>query len=134
MRWLDRVAASLGKVVLVVIVLAGCAPSGASTAQPPPTTGAIVDGFPLGRDAQPSPDAATAALAIQALDQRMPGHPAIVTAKAYEEDEALVYGPNEARSGLMRIYVYELADGSFHAAGVYCGVPSCVPWPVYKGQ
>lgn len=127
-----------GKVALALFVLAGCAQNAPATAVSVPTTGAIVDGFPLGRvpaaDAPTAPDAATAALGVQALDQRMPGHPAIVSAKAYDEDLSLVYGPNGARSGVMWIYLYQLADGSYHAAGVYCGVGGCVPWPVYKGQ
>ena len=124
---MDEILGNAAKVALVLLLITGCG-------QSRPVTGAIVDGFPLGREAEPTPDAATAALAVQALDQRMPGHPAIVAAKAYDEDGSLVYGPNTARSGSMRIYVYQLADGSYHAAGVYCGVGGCWPWPIYEGN
>jgi hypothetical protein len=123
-----------GKAALALFVFAGCAQGAPSSAKPAPTTGAIVDGFPLGHVAEPTPNAATAALAVQALDQRMPSHPTIVAATAYNEDLSLVYGPNDARSGVMTIYLYELADGSYHAAGVYCSVAGCTPWPVYKGR
>lgn len=94
-----------------------------------PTTGSIVDGFPLGAPA--GSDAQIAAKATTALDQAQPGHAAIVSSRAYREDLQLVYGAGSARSGTMTIFVFALADGSYHAAGVYCGVTDCEPWPVY---
>lgn len=114
----------------VSLAVAACATPGSAAA---PTSGAIVDGFPLGRvtNAAPGPD--VEALAAQALDVRMPGHAAIVSAVSYDEDLALVYGPEAVRSGSMTIYLFLLADGSYHATGVYCGVGGCHPWPVYKG-
>ena len=118
-------------VLLAVAVLAGCAQSASGGAAPTP--GAIVDGFPLGslRNSLPEPD--VAALGVRALDSRIPGHAPIVTATAYNENMALVYGSDAVRSGSMTVYLYLLADGSYHAAGVYCGVGGCSPWPVYKG-
>jgi hypothetical protein len=118
--------------LLAVVVLGGCAqPASRSGAAPGP--GAIVDGFPLGTLRDPLPEPDVTALAVKALDERMPGHPAIVSATAYNEDVALIYGPGTARSGSMTIYLYLLADGSYHAAGVYCGVGGCAAWPVYTG-
>jgi hypothetical protein len=78
------------------------------------------------------PDPAVPALAVTALDEARPGHAAIVSMVAYEEDIHLGYGPGAARSGGMTVFVFTLADGSYHAAGVYCTVGGCHPWPVYR--
>ena len=51
---------------------------------------------------------------------------------AYHEDVSLVYGPDAARSGAMTVFVFGLADGSYHATGVYCGPGGCQPWPIYQ--
>jgi hypothetical protein len=81
------------------------------------------------------PGADVEALAVQALDTRLPGHSAIVSMSAHREDltNTTIY-PNQpvGRSGTMTVYVFALADGSYHAAGVYCGVGGCQPWPVYQ--
>ena len=98
----------------------------------PPTTGSVVDGFPLGTALQPAPDADVAALGVAALNEAVPGHPSVVSATAYHEDLALLYGTGVHRSGTVTIYVYALADGTYHAAGVYCGPAGCQPWPVYR--
>jgi hypothetical protein len=115
--------------VALSLLLAACS---STIGGSPPTTGSIVDGFPLGPLLHPTPPPDVQALAADALDKRMSGHAAILSASAYQEDIALVYGPDAARSGTMTVYVFKLADASYHAAGVYCGVGGCTPWPVYR--
>jgi hypothetical protein len=117
-----------------VVILAGCAPSGGAA----PSPGAVVDGFPLGPLMDPAtvhgqnvPEAEVEALGLKALDERMPGHPAVVSAVAYNEDlgDPLAI----THSGQMTVYVYLLADGSYHAAGVLCTPGGCFPVQVYGG-
>lgn len=115
--------------VALSVLLAGCGAAGGATA---PTTGAIVDGFPLGPALSPVPSPDIEPLAAAALDQRVPGHASIVSAMPYQEDIRLVYSSGSARSGTMTVYVFRLADGSWRAAGVYCSVAGCAPWPVYR--
>jgi hypothetical protein len=114
---------------MLMIALWGCVAA--------PGAGSIVDGFPLDGLVNPVPGADVAALAVQALDKRLPGHAAIITSSAHGEDltNTTIY-PDQpvGRSGTMTVYLFTLADGSYHAAGVYCGVGGCFPWPVYKGQ
>jgi hypothetical protein len=96
-----------------------------------PGTGSIVDGFPLGARADAATAQANEALAIEALETRLGSHADIVSATAYQEDIRLVH-PDAQRSGTLTVYLFALADGSYHAAGVYCGVGGCGPVPVYN--
>jgi hypothetical protein len=119
--------------------------NGLSPAGTVPGPGSVVDGFPIGRLADPVPDPAVAAFAVQALEERLPGHSAVQSSMAYQEDlQNTTIWPDQpvGRSGTLTVYLFHLADGSYHATGVYCGVPSgpptglpgdgCRPWPVYK--
>jgi hypothetical protein len=106
---------ALGIVIVVAGLVIVALGNGLSPAGATPGSGAVVDGFPLGGLADQ--DQVIEAFAAQALDQRMPGHAAVQSATAYREDSRVV------RSGTMTIYLFHLTDGSYHAAGVYCGVP-----------
>jgi hypothetical protein len=101
----------VGVLAIVALIAAACA---ASTQGLAPTSGAIVDGFPLGAVSDPAPSPDLEPVAAAALDVRMPGHAAIVSSSAYQEDTALVYGPGPVRGQLLTIYVFKLADGSNH--------------------
>jgi hypothetical protein len=118
---------------VALLIASGCSAQATSTpGQTPPDAGAIVDGFPLGAVLNPAPDPDMAALAVEALDERVPGHAGVLSGTAYHEDLSLIYGNAGARSGTMTVYVLALADGTYRAAGVYCGVGGCQPWPVYR--
>jgi hypothetical protein len=126
-----RIAAILA--LVIAVGASACTTSTAGGAAP--GSGSIIDGFPLDGLMNPVPGADTEALGIRALDQRVPGHAAIVSSSAHREDmtNASIF-PDQpvARSGTMTVYLFALADGSYHAAGVYCGVGGCRPWPVYQ--
>lgn len=98
----------------------------------PPRPGSIVGGFPLGAPLNNAPEPDIAALGIKALDEGVPGHASIVSATAYHDDMSLIYRNDAARSGTMTVYVFALSDGTYRAAGVYCGPAGCQPWPVYR--
>jgi len=118
---------------VIALIASACSAQAVSTpGQTPPGPGAIVDGFPLGAVLNPAPDSDMAALAVRALDERVPGHAGILSGTAYLEDLNLIFGGGVARSGTMTVYVFALADGTYRAAGVYCGPPGCQPWPVYR--
>jgi len=128
---------SLRLLAATVVIVAGLllawslrsASGGASAGAP--GSGSIVDGFPLGVRIGPAAEQADASLALQALNSRLASHATIVSAMAYQEDIRLVH-PDAQRSGTLTVYLFALADGSYHAAGVYCGVGGCGPVPVYN--
>ncbi len=106
--------------------------------------GTTIDGFPVGDaiscDAAQQ-DAAQQCqdwirLAQAALDQRDPGHAAVVSATVHGEDfgNTTVY-PDQSvlrsRGVGFGIVVFKLADGSERAAGVYCPPNGCVGTPTY---
>jgi hypothetical protein len=134
----DVRATRLSRLALIPLLLAaqiasGCTAQATSTpGESVPRPGSIVDGFPLGAVLSPAPDPATAALGVRALDQRVPGHAGVLSGTAYHEDLQLIFGSSVARSGTMTVYVFALADRTYRAAGVYCGVGGCQPWPVYR--
>jgi hypothetical protein len=60
-------------------------------------------------------------LAATQLDRMAPGHPGTKATALFHE----VLRPGTARSGTMRIVVFELENESMRAIGVYCGVGGC---------
>lgn len=98
-------------------------PQPSASASVPPTTGSIVDGFPVGPAIEANP--AEVALATQALDHRDPGHAAIISVDVYLEQGYL------NRSGSFSVYVFRLADGSYRATGVHCHPGGCDEYEHY---
>jgi hypothetical protein len=91
-----------------------------------------IDGFPIGN---PTPCVQHCAewtqLARTALDQRDPNHAEIAVVRMFNEGHIPdLYGPGVlyTRSGRLTVVVFDLADGSVRATGVYCGVGGCVGW------
>jgi hypothetical protein len=96
----------------------------------------MVDGFPIG---EPVPCAQHCAewtrLARSALDVREHGHAEIVGARTFMEAHIPdLYGPGVlyTRSGTLIVVVFDLADGSVRATGVYCGVGGCRGWTEFN--
>jgi hypothetical protein len=97
-----------------------------------PAAGPIVDGFPIGAPATCAPDRCDewVRLARSVLEDRDPAHAEVINVRIYLEDltNPLLFEPGvlHRRSGTLVVVVFELADGSKRAAGVYCGVGPCI--------
>jgi hypothetical protein len=124
--------------IVVALAIAGVVLTGLLL-RPRVLAGPIVDGFPLATalDCATSFDSCgeLTALARSAFDIREPHHPSVVSSTVYNEDinNPLLFDNSigHARSGSVRVVVFDLADGSRGAAGVYCGVGGCVPLETY---
>jgi hypothetical protein len=97
-----------------------------------PAAGPIVDGFPIGAPATCAPRICDEwiRLALSALEDREPAHAQVLNVRTYYEDltNPVLYDPKvvHRRTGTVVVVVFELADGSRRATGVYCGVGPCV--------
>ena len=97
-----------------------------------PVARRIVDGFPMGLPAPCAPRQCDEwiQLARSVLDDRDPEHVEVINVRMYLEDltNPLLFEPGvvHARSGTLVVVVFELADGSRRATGVYCGVGPCI--------
>jgi hypothetical protein len=106
----------------------------------PAAPGPIIDGFPIGRLldcglSRSAPCHEVLPLARAAFDSRVPDHPEILATSFFMEDinNPAIFDPRvlHARSGTLIVVVFNLADGSKHAAGVYCGVGGCTGLATY---
>ena len=97
-----------------------------------PAARRIVDGFPIGAPATCAPRQCDewVRLARSVLDDRDPEHVEVINVRMYLEDltNPVLFEPGvvHARSGMLVVVVFGLADGSRRATGVYCGVGPCV--------
>ena len=118
------------------------APSGSATASiaPLPSGLVVVDGFDLGRLAACSPPtdpktlnscATFQTLATSALNTREPSHADIASTQMYTDgsrpgpadvtgDASSPPGPPALATPIVYVFVFTLADGTVHAAGVEC--------------
>lgn len=125
----------IGVLLIPIAALAlawGMRPAQGAGTSGAPGTGSVVDDFPLGTVVGAPQDGATSAVALSALNQRLPLHAAVVSSTAYHEDRSLVSNDGAVRSQDLTIYVFALSDGTYRAAGVLCGVGGCFPWPEYE--
>ena len=111
--------ATLGAMAVVVAVALGAVALGSGTGVAP---GAVIDGWAIGapatcNDGDPvRPCAALLPLARSRLDTRDPGHAPVVASELRQERV-------NARTFILYIAVFKLADGSLKAIGVgYPGV------------
>jgi hypothetical protein len=126
-------AAGAVAVLLVALVVA------AWVATRPATVGMTIDGFPVGGAiaCEGQQDCGTwIPLARAALDQRDPGHAAVVDATVHSEDfrNTEVYpdqGTLRTRTVGFVIVVFRLADGSERATGVLCPIGGCTGTGTY---
>lgn len=96
----------------------------------------VIDGFPVGDAVACSATNQTCvdivSMGRSVFDQRMPSHAAVTTTTVYYEGPTNPRtGEAISRNGEMYIVVFTLADGSRHAAGVYCGFLPCTPFATY---
>jgi hypothetical protein len=97
-----------------------------------PAARRIVDGFPIGAPAACAPELCDewVQLARSVFDDRDPEHAEVINVRMYLEDltNPLLFEPGvvHARSGTLMVVVFQLADGSRRATGVYCGVGPCI--------
>jgi hypothetical protein len=122
-----------GVLAAAVVVLLAALAAAAWAASRPAAVGTTIDGFPVGEtitcDASQQCDD-WVRLARGALDQRDPGHAAVVSSTVHGEDfqNTTVY-PDQSvlrsRGVGFVIVVFRLTDGSERATGVICTPGGC---------
>lgn len=128
--WWRRRPGGVAKLALVLaLALAGC--SSGLTASGALPSGTVIDGYTIGNPLDcPAHGNATCDEFLQiatdtATGKRGVAAAAIVDHRFYSE----FIPPGAATSGAAGIVVFDLADGSQVAVGVYCGVGPCQVMP-----